>query len=329
MSKTGWIILIVCLCLVFCLFTGLFLAKRIAAVLFPDQNGSRVEISDTKDYKDLKNAFSADGVYTVQMKDLKELSIDWISGSVTIEITDGDVVRIQEVSDRAIQEKNALRYGVSGGKLRIQACKRGYVGKLPEKELTVSLPRALADTLKDCEIDTVSAAISAEGLRLDELDIDTVSGRVTLQDMAADEAEFDTVSGDVTLRGCAFSTLRLDSVSGLASVTGAARKVKTSSVSGSIQLYLDDSTEIRVNTLSGHVVLSLSKVPKEVQVDTSSGHIDIDLPQDASCSIQLDSMSGKLLLNMQEIPSKQITLGQGTAEFDIDSMSGDVWVSTK
>ena len=39
MSKTGWIILIVCLCLVFCLFNGLFLAKRIAAVLFPDQNG--------------------------------------------------------------------------------------------------------------------------------------------------------------------------------------------------------------------------------------------------------------------------------------------------
>ena len=61
MSKTGWIILIVCLVLVFCLCAGLLLAGRLAAVLY--NNGeSKVDQSTTKGFKDLKNSFSADGV---------------------------------------------------------------------------------------------------------------------------------------------------------------------------------------------------------------------------------------------------------------------------
>ena len=122
MSKTGWIILIVCLCLVFCLCAGLFLAGRISTWLFRDRSETRVDTGTTKEYKDLKNDYSADGVYTVQTKDLKELTIDWISGSVIVEITDGEVIRITETASEPIQEKDALRYGISGGKLRVQAC---------------------------------------------------------------------------------------------------------------------------------------------------------------------------------------------------------------
>ena len=139
MSKTGWIILIVCLALVFCIAAGLLLAGRIFNTLLSKGSDTTVDTSATKDYKDLKNDYSADGVYTVQLKDLKELDIDWISGSVTVALTDEDVVRFVETAQKEIKEKDALRYGVSGDTLRIQACKKGYVGKLPEKDLTVLL----------------------------------------------------------------------------------------------------------------------------------------------------------------------------------------------
>ena len=105
MSKTGWIILIVCLCLVFCLCAGLFLAGRISTWLFRDRSETHVDTGTTKEYKDLKNDYSADGVYTIQTKDLKELTIDWISGSVIVEITDGEVIRITETASEPIQEK--------------------------------------------------------------------------------------------------------------------------------------------------------------------------------------------------------------------------------
>ena len=329
MSKTGWIVLIVCLCLVLCICAGILLAGRVASSLFSRQSDSRVDTADTKNYKDLNNPYAADGVYTVQMNELTDLTIDWIFGSVTIELTGSDVIRIQETSMGAISEKNALRYGVSGSKLRIQACKKGYIGQLPRKELTVYLPRSLAAGLKECEIDTVSASVSAGDLKLDELEINTVSGRVRLSNMIVEEAQVDTVSGPISLLDCEIDSLRLDSVSGKGKITGAVRKVKSSSVSGEIDLTLTTCSEIKISTMSGDVTLALSATPKELQIDTTSGKTRLALPRDASCTIDLDTMSGKLYLNDAAVSNKKITLGDGSVVFDIDSMSGSVWVDAK
>lgn len=329
MSKTGWIILIVCLGLVFCICAGLFLAGRIANSHLFNGGDTRVDSSATKNYKDLKNDFSADGSYSVTMKDLKELHIDWISGSVMVELIDGDTIRIQEVANKAIKEKDALRFGTSGGTLRIQACKKNYIGKLPSKDLVVYLPRSLAEGLQECEIDTVSAAVTLGELRLEELEIDTVSGKIMLSAIAAEEAQVDTVSGQAALLDCSFDSLRFDSVSGEIRVSGTAKKVKASSVSGAMELTLLTCRDIRVNTMSGPVTMTLTEAPRELNVDTTSGEIWLALPTDASCTIHLDAMSGKLYLNDEAISSKEITLGDGSAAYDVDSMSGSVYVFTK
>ena len=329
MSKTGWIILIVCLSLVLCLCAGILLAGRIARSLLYAENNTKLDESATKDYKDLNNDFSADGVYTVKLNDLKELHIDWISGSVTVELTDGDSIRIQEVANRAIQAKDALRYGASGGTLRVQACKKGYLGNLPSKDLKVSLPRALAVGLKECEIDTVSAAVSLEEMDLKELEIDTVSGKVRLTKMKADEAQVDTVSGAVSLTGCTLDQLRTDSVSGDVKVTGAVKKVKASSVSGEVDLALMACKEIKISTMSGPITLDLADAPKDLDIDTTSGKTRLTLPKDASCRIDLDAMSGKLYLNDEAVGAKELTLGDGAADYTVDSMSASVYVYTK
>ena len=329
MSKTGWIILIVCLCLIACICLGLFLAGRIASSLLSDRNESRVDSSTTNKYKDLRNAYSADGVYSVSMNGLKELTIDWIAGSVTVELTDGDAIRFQETADRTILEQYALRYGTSGGKLRIQACKKGYVGKLPKKDLTVYLPRSLVSGLKECEFNTVSASLSAYGLSMNELEVNSVSGKLELTDMTAEEAQVDTVSGQIELPGCAFDSLRLNTVSCFVHVVGAVKKVKAQSVSGRIQLFLEECREVRVSTVSGAVAIDLSDTPKELKVDTTSADVSISLPQDADCVIHLDSVSGKLYLNETAASGKEIILGDGTADLDMNTMSGNVRVYTK
>ncbi len=62
MSKTGWIILIVCLCLALCICAGLFLAGRIVSSF----TGSQTQV-DTNSYTNLKNPYSSDGTYVVEM----------------------------------------------------------------------------------------------------------------------------------------------------------------------------------------------------------------------------------------------------------------------
>lgn len=329
MSKTGWIILIVCLALVLCIAAGVLLAGRIFNALLSKGRDTKVDTSATKDYKDLKNEYAADGVYTVSMKDLKELEIDWVSGSVTVELTDEDAVRFVEVAEKAIQEKDALRYGVNGGTLRIQACKKGYLGNLPEKQLTVYLPRALANDLMEVEIDTVSAAVTAGDLKLDELEINTVSGRVKLTNMDAEEAQVDSVSGPISLLGSRIGSLRTDSVSGEAKVTGKVQKVKSSSVSGAFDFALEDCRDIRLSTMSGAMTLDLNTTPRELKISTTSGKTRLTLPQDAACVISLDATSGKLYLNEEAVTGKKLTLGDGGPSFDIDSLSGSVYVYTK
>ena len=218
---------------------------------------------------------------------------------------------------------------VSGGKLRIQACQKNFIGKLPKKDLVVSLPRSLSDALHECKIDTVSASIAAGDLRLDELEVNTVSGKVELSDMIAEEAGIDTVSGPVFLLDSQAKSLRIDSVSGKIKVNGDVKKIKTSSVSGPIECNLDGCKEIRANSVSGEIALILTKTPKTLKVDTTSGEVRIALPSDASCAIHMDTMSGKLYLNDEALGAKQLTLGEGTTEFDIDTMSGNVYIRTK
>ena len=324
MNKVGWIILIVCLSLLLCLCFGILLGRRMTSNLYVDQ-----DTVNTKEYKDLKNSYSADGIYSIQADNLKELTIDWIGGSVIVELTDNDILQIRETSSTTISEKYALRYGVSGGKLRIQACQKNFIGKLPKKDLVVSLPCSLSDALHECKIDTVSASIAAEGLRLDELEVNTVSGKVELSGMIAEEAGIDTVSGPVFLLDSQAKSLRIDSVSGKIKVNGDVKKIKTSSVSGPIECNLDGCKEIRANSVSGEVALILTKTPKTLKVDTTSGEVRIALPSDASCAIHMDTMSGKLYLNDEAVGAKQLTLGEGTAEFDIDTMSGNVFIRTK
>ena len=328
MSKTGWIILIVCLGLVLCICAGVLLAGRIARA-FLSGGDTRLDKDATRNYKDLANEYSADGVYSVRMEELKELRIDWISGSVTVELTDGDAIRIQEAANRSIPEKDALRYGTSGGKLRIQACRKGRLGKLPNKDLVVSLPSSLAKGLKECEIDTVSAAVSLGKMDLEELEIDTVSGRVDLVEMKMAETQVDTVSGLVSLVGCTVDALRTDSVSGDVKVMGTAKKVKASSVSGEVDLSLTACKEIRISTMSGSITLDLLDAPKDLSINTTSGKTRLTLPKDVSCRIDLDAMSGKLYLNDEAVSSKELTLGDGSADYTVDAMSGSVYVYTK
>ena len=109
MSKTGWIILGVCLGLVFCLCMGLFLARRLANTLFREKEDDSAITDLTKDFKDLKNAYSADGVYTLKPDELKELEVDWISGSVTIVLTDGDTLEIRETAKVSSASRPAKR----------------------------------------------------------------------------------------------------------------------------------------------------------------------------------------------------------------------------
>ena len=194
MGKTGWIILIVCVLFAVCVCAGVIIAGRAVFSLFTDDDARA-----SSGYKDLDSAYLASGVYTVEMKKLKDLTIDWVAGSVIVELTNDDVIRFEETAAGTIREKDALRYSVSGGKLRIQACKKNHRGALPEKNLTLYLPRVLADGLEKLDLNSVSASVAADSLSAREVSLSSVSGAYTLTSLTADKVNANTVSGSLEI----------------------------------------------------------------------------------------------------------------------------------
>ena len=229
------------------------------------------------------------GSGSVSAAGLRSLEVNWVDGSVHLEVTDGDSVVFREPD--GLDEEDQLRFQVVGDRLIIQYSKPrwgfGFHASQPAKHLTVEIPRTLAGQLVELQVDTVSAPVTATGL-------------------TAQDCEVDSVSGNVTFTGCSFGELEMDTVSGGLQLSGQANSVEFDGVSGGMDL-------------------TLLQVPRKVSTDTISGSIHLTLPQDAAVSVELDSASGKLDNEFSSTKTGDIYYcGQGGGTFQFDSVSGDV-----
>lgn len=323
MSKTGWIILIVCLIFALCVCAGVFLAGRaFNAIIGRDDESANT----TSNYPDLKNAYSQDGTYAIDMKSLQDLTIDWLSGSVTIELTDEDAIRFVETvrGNERIPEQDALRYGVSGRKLRIQACKKNHLDKLPEKDLVVFLPRSLAKDLKTLDLNSISASISGNSLSAREVRVNTISGACMLPYLTAEKVNAYTVSGSLEITYASVDSLHADSVSGSCRVGGVISMLQLGTVSGALHSVSAATETVSCTSVSGPIELVFTSCPDALTADSTSGEVSIALPLNADCQIELETVSGQLLHDGHKVADKRLILGAGSGKFKITTVSGDL-----
>lgn len=219
---------------------------------------------------------------------INAVEVDWVSGKIEISVYDGETTEISEneISD----EDYKLRYRVENGRLTVHSEKSGFsfgiIGR-PKKELTIKIPRAYAENLKEIKISSTSADTNLNGLTVSEsAEIDTVSGRVTAENLNTASLECDTVSGDIK-------------------------------ASGAIESFDLDST-------SGSAQISTSVPLKKFETDTVSGDVTVTLPENSGFTLEFDTVSGDLNceLPMTNKNGKHIC-NDGSAEFEADSTSGD------
>lgn len=147
---------------------------------------------------------------------LESLSISWLAGTVTVEAWDGDTISIMETETE--EERKQVHWLLEDGKLDINYCAAGTQDTLPRKELTVKLPRDLAENLRRLSISGISQDAVVTDLTVfqvyvnstsgnlkftgstEHMDLDTTSGEFEL-DLAKtpDDLSFDSVSGSLTM----------------------------------------------------------------------------------------------------------------------------------
>ena len=281
--------------LVAAVLVGLGLCIAVVGVLM----GGR--ISDLRntyyDGREWHHGDALDGSYTggeirVPAESITALSIDWVAGDVKIMVTDGEEIVVTEHADRGIPEEYALCVETDNT-LRIRYSNDVWGIDMPEKDLTVLLPRTVAENLTEVDLSGVSADFAVGKLTVrDAFSFDTTSGKLEMQSMNAPQA-----------------------------------KATVSSVSGNVEL--DGSfREVKAGSTSGEIDLMLRNAPAAVEVSTVSGEVDVELPAGTGFTLDYSTVSGELECDFpltKSVDGKYVC-GDGACRMEIGTTSGSLSV---
>ncbi len=238
-----------------------------------------------------------DGSYTggeirVPAEDITALDIDWVAGDVKIMVTDGEEIVVTEHADRGIPAEYALLLEADNT-LRIRYSNDVWGIDMPEKDLTVLLPRTVAENLTAVDLSGVSANFAVGKLTVrDAFSFDTTSGKLEMQSMNAPQAKAD-----------------VNSVSGKVELDGSFREVKAGSTSGEIDLMLRNA-------------------PAAVEVSTVSGEVDVELPAGTGFTLDYSTVSGELECDFpltKSVDGKYVC-GDGACRIEVGTTSGSLSV---
>ena len=281
--------------LVAAVLVGLGLCIAVVGVLM----GGR--ISDLRntyyDGREWHHGDALDGSYTggeirVPAEDITALDIDWVAGDVKIMVTDGEEIVVTEHADRGIPAEYALCVEADNT-LRIRYSNDVWGIDMPEKDLTVLLPRTVAENLTAVDLSGVSANFAVGKLTVrDAFSFDTTSGKLEMQSMNAPQA-----------------------------------KATVSSVSGNVEL--DGSfREVKAGSTSGEIDLMLRNAPAAVEVSTVSGEVDVELPAGTGFTLDYSTVSGELECDFpltKSVDGKYVC-GDGACRIEVGTTSGSLSV---
>ena len=269
--------------MVFCLLTGVFALAMVRHGL----GGGFGSINVGSYWYDEADYRVGSGS-TREMVD--EISIDWISGSVTVIQGEGDEIVVSETYD-GTDDDQMLRWKVEEGELTIKFSKPVLFGSVSSarKDLTVVIPSSMAVGLDEIRISAVSATQSI-AVPARELDIETVSGSVDVKGSFG-SVDIETVSGNLAFEG-SVKDLSIDCVSARAEIrlTEQADSLEVDTVSGDVTLILPESTtgfRVHTDALSNRVDIR----GFDVGSDRKWG--------DGRMEIRVDAVSAKLFVEKE------------------------------
>jgi hypothetical protein len=147
----------------------------------------------------------------------------------------------------------------------------------------------------DVDAEFVSADLALRDLAGSSVQVETVSGDVMLASVSPRELRVHTVSGRVDADGGGSELNRFESVSGSVTVAGSRGRVETESVSGNVELDAADVSDLRVETVSGHIDARVRPAERaRLSVTSHSGNIDLYLPAGSSLRIEAETFSGRI-----------------------------------
>ncbi len=181
-------------------------------------------------------------------------------------------------------------------------------------------------TAESIDFESTSGTIRYAG-EAQKIDGESTSGDIRC-DASVKTAEFNTTSGNIIFEGKA-ETLNFESTSGDVTVNAQSNKIKCNTVSGSFVLN-GEVNEIKCDASSGDVSIDSAVCPSKADVETTSGQIILTIHGDKGFTAMHDTTSGKFSCDFAVKTSEhKAVYGDGSAQFNLSSTSGDIMIKEK
>ena len=260
-----------------------------------------------------------------------EVSLDVLSGTVTVEAWGGDTVQVTGTLGDGVEslDIDADEDGVS---IDVEY-DEDYHGKQEiDTDLTIRVPPETA-----LSIDTVSASISVTGVA-GELDLETVSGDI---DVASKPAALDveTVSGNIHIE-FAPPDSDVSSVSGLIEIRAAGGSLDIENVSGKTVVHGGTIDGGDFESVSGDITCHADLAPgSDLDMESMSGTITLLIDANIVASFDLTTFSGSIENQIgpeprrtsKYTPGKELyfNTGAGGPSVTLESFSGKIKLLTR
>lgn len=269
-------------------------------------------------FDNLTGPYETVGSYSEPADGIKSISVDWVSGEVTMIPYEGDTIQITESARRELSENEMLKLEVDRGRLAISYTKGTFLNNMVSKRLELLVPEDLAKELERLDVQAVSADLKISGFDVDSFALSDTSGVSELSDIRTEKAKIGSVSGKIRVSALNASELTLSSTSGDIELSEVqADRLDGGTTSGK-QKYLGSFGQIDAGSVSGTIDIISNIVPDAIDCGTTSGDIRVTLPGDSVLDVRYTTTSGDFT---SEIPIKNT--GKSAA-YQFSTVSGDI-----
>lgn len=275
---------------------------------------------------------------------ISDITIDWISGYVTVHKSENDEIKIVQKALDIFPKEELFSYSVNRGKLNIKDERQDKPKKgitiinekqtdlevyIPEKEYnSININGVSSDITaenlkaKKVIFNTISGDINFSGI-FSNINLTSVSGDIKSDNLRADKLSINTTSGDMNLSG-EFTDVDIITISGdVKSSSLNAEKASLSSTSGDISIS-GKLTELDINTVSGNVEVRSSNMLKRIDSHSVSGDVTITIPENDGFTVNINKSSDRLKSDfaLTKNEDNKYVYRNGTAKFTVSTVNG-------
>lgn len=221
---------------------------------------------------------------------VKNIEIDWTSGSITIQHADVDTISFAETP--GLDENQKMLWKLQGDTLVINNSRyRVIIGISKSKDLVVTVP--MDWNCVDLDIETVSADITVDSLTAEDVTISAVDGECDFTgNCSVGELNIETVSGNITFNG--------------------------------------DMAKLNCEGVHADFWGSFAKAPQSIELSTVDGNVELFLPADTGFTVELDAVSRSFDSDFETtVTNDRYVHGDGKCSIEIDGVNGIVTINKR